>query len=63
MTTGETTPIPTFPLRGKEISFLQEEKLSLPLRGRARVGVVRLLRDYSFCYRYLCKTACRKTEG
>jgi len=50
MTTGETTPIPTFPLRGKEISFLLEEEHSLPLRGRARVGVVRLLRDHSFFY-------------
>jgi hypothetical protein len=49
MTTGETTPIPTFPLRGKEIFFLREENLSLPLRGRARVGVVRLLRDHSYC--------------
>jgi hypothetical protein len=44
MMAGETTPIPTFPLRGKEISFLRAEKHSLPLRGRARVGVVRLLR-------------------
>jgi hypothetical protein len=54
MTAGETTPIPTFPLRGKENllfplrgkegSFLRAAKHSLPLRGRARVGVVRLLR-------------------
>jgi hypothetical protein len=44
MTAGETTPIPTFPLRGKESSFLRAAKHSLPLRGRARVGVVRLLR-------------------
>ena len=34
MTTVETTPIPTFPLRGKENYFLLEEKHSLPLRGR-----------------------------
>jgi len=52
MTTGETTPIPTFPLRGKEISLLGEEKHSLLLRGRVRMGVVRLLRDHSFCYRF-----------
>jgi len=39
-TKPETTPIPTFPLRGKENFFPQEEKHSLPLRGRARVGVV-----------------------
>ncbi len=37
---SNTTPIPTFPLRGKENSFLREDKHSLPLRGRARVGVV-----------------------
>jgi hypothetical protein len=29
----QTTPIPTFPLRGKE-------SYSLPFRGRVRVGVV-----------------------
>jgi len=39
----KTTPIPTFPLRGKEVeeSTAEEiEKISLPLRGRDRVGVV-----------------------
>jgi hypothetical protein len=34
-----TTPIPTFPLRGKEISSLPNV-ISLPLRGRVRVGVL-----------------------
>jgi hypothetical protein len=35
-------PIPTFPLRGKEAEgkSVNERKNSLPLRGRARVGVV-----------------------
>jgi hypothetical protein len=35
-------PIPTFPLRGKEVEgkSVSERKNSLPLRGRARVGVV-----------------------
>ena len=39
----KTTPIPTFPLRGKEVEgkSASERKISLPLRGRARVGVVR----------------------
>ena len=38
-----TTPIPTFPLRGKEVEGKSagERKSSLPIRGRARVGVVR----------------------
>jgi len=34
-----TTPIPTFPLRGKEISSMPRI-ISLPLRGRVRVGVL-----------------------
>jgi len=34
-----TTPIPTFPLRGKEISS-SPKAISLPLRGRVRVGVL-----------------------
>jgi hypothetical protein len=34
----KTTPIPTFPLRGKE-SFMRDKKLPLPFRGRDRVGV------------------------
>jgi hypothetical protein len=35
-------PIPTFPLKGKEVEgkSVSERKNSLPLRGRARVGVV-----------------------
>jgi hypothetical protein len=39
----KTTPIPTFPLRGKEVEgkSASEVKSSLPIRGRARVGVVR----------------------
>ena len=39
----KTTPIPTFPLKGKEVeksSAEEIEKVSLPLRGRVRVGVV-----------------------
>jgi hypothetical protein len=38
----KTTPIPTFPLRGKEAEgkIASESKSSLPIRGRARVGVV-----------------------
>jgi hypothetical protein len=50
-----TTPIPTFPLRGKEISSMPRvislalrkeaisslpKVISLPLRGRVRVGVL-----------------------
>jgi hypothetical protein len=36
-----TTPIPTFPLKGKESSYAskKEKNNSLPLRGRDRVGV------------------------
>jgi len=39
----KTTPIPTFPLRGKESLEKvspKTQKNPLPLRGRARVGVV-----------------------
>ena len=37
-----TTPIPAFPLKGKEPFCAPEsnKKFSLPLRGRDRVGVV-----------------------
>jgi len=39
----KTTPIPTFPLKGKEVKekASARERNSLPLRGRAREGVVR----------------------
>jgi hypothetical protein len=38
----ETTPIPTFPLRGKESWLLPKRRGQgpLPFRGRDRVGVV-----------------------
>ncbi len=38
----KTTPIPTFPLMGKEMkrTGADGEKTSFPLRGRGRVGVL-----------------------
>jgi hypothetical protein len=38
----EPTPIPTFPLKGKESAFFPfegKELRSLPFKGRARVGM------------------------